>query len=220
MRAGSGVPTARRPRSGSHSRSIANTSCRMMANQKAAIARPPTVTMRMMWSKAELCQTAASVPSGMPTSVANSQREEGELDGGGQAARDIARDRAAGVGGVAEVGLRHLAQVDEELLPDRLVEAVGLADGGDLGRRRVLAGERGRGVVGQDPQHDEGEDEQAEQRRHDQQQAAQDEAGHEPCLAAAASMLTSSVRVSAEGQQLAVPATASPSFVPARSWPV
>ena len=111
------------------------------------------------------------------------QREEGELDGGGEAARDIARDRAAGVGGVAEVGLRHLAQVDEELLPDRLVEAVGLADGGDLGRRRVLAGERGRGIVGQDPQHDEGEDQQAEQRRHDQQQAAQDEAGHAISLA-------------------------------------
>ena len=154
-----------------------------MANQKAAIARPPTVTMRMMWSKAELCQTAASVPSGMPTRVANSSAKKVSSMVAGRRRAISLDDRAAGVGGVAEVGLRHLPQVDEELLPDRLVEAVGLADGGDLRRRRVLAGERGRGVVGQHPQHDEGQNEQAEQRRHDQQQAAQDEAGHAVSLA-------------------------------------
>ena len=63
----------------------------MMANQKAAMASPPTVTMRMTWSKAELCQTAASVPSGMPTMVAKTRAQKRELDGRRQAQRDVAR---------------------------------------------------------------------------------------------------------------------------------
>ena len=43
---GAASPGLRRPRSGSQSSCMAKNSCSLMANQKAAMAMPPTETMR------------------------------------------------------------------------------------------------------------------------------------------------------------------------------
>ena len=74
-------------------------------------------------------------------------------------------DRPVGDDRVAEVTGADLPDIDDELLPQRLVETIGLAHRGDLLRRRVLAGKRRRRIVRQHAQHDEGENQQPEQRR-------------------------------------------------------
>ena len=81
-------------------------------------------------------------------------------------------------GAFAEVELRDLADIDGELLPDRPVEPVLLAQALDLlGRRRIARhGDGGIGRHGVDQQ--EGDDQQAQQRGQDEGAAPQDEAQH------------------------------------------
>src|SRR5262249_61114459 len=73
------------------------------------------------------------------------QRGEGQFQGRRQPLLDVDRHRSARVGACAEVEARHLRQVDAKLHQQRLIEAILVADLGDLGGGGVLAGEcRGR----------------------------------------------------------------------------
>ena len=86
----------------------------------------------------------------------------------------------------AEIAAQQLAQIDEILFPDRPVEAVfdhqlGIALGADA----ALARHGENGVDRDQPDEAEGTDRDADQRRHDQSEAVEDEAQHGPGSGAA-----------------------------------
>ena len=70
----------------------------------------------------------------------------------------------------------HLLDIDDELLPDRPVEPVLLAQALDLLGRRDSPAMAPAGSDGTDVDQQEGDDQQPEQRRHDERAAPQDEA--------------------------------------------
>ena len=150
-----------------------------MANQKAATAMPPHREDAQQRSRASGCdETAAMAPSGMPSSVANSRAAEGELQRRRQALHDVERHRPARIGALAEIEPRHLAEIDGELLAERLVEAVlrggsrAICAGVAFSPASAAAGSAGTTRIRKKVTH-----QQAEQRGDHQQQAAQDEAG-------------------------------------------
>ena len=106
------------------------------------------------------------------------QGRDGQLQRRRQPLLDVERHRPARIGALAEIEARHLAQIDGELHVERLVEAVLAADLGDLGGRGVLARERGGRIGRHHADQEEGQHQQAGQRRDHQQQTAQDEAEH------------------------------------------
>ena len=48
---------------------MANRNCSSMASQKAAMARPETLSTRTTWSQNELRRSAEITPSGMPSAI-------------------------------------------------------------------------------------------------------------------------------------------------------
>ena len=143
-------------------------------------------------SSQEPVLTAESMPIGMPIDSHRIDRARGQQDRRPAGAR---RSRAAPrvvLVRVAEVEVddrrrpserRRSADVVEELLVQRLVEAELLADRRDELRRRLAAGAQHRRVGGR--QH--GEDDERDQRDHEQQddhpdQSADDVGGHGGCV--------------------------------------
>ena len=101
------------------------------------------------------------------------QRGRSQLERRRQALADVERHRPAREGALAEVEARHLAEIDDELLSDRPVEAVLLAQIAAICcGRRVFAGQR-RGRIGRHhADQQEGQDQQPQQRREDEQRRA------------------------------------------------
>ena len=84
--------------------------------------------MRQRWSIHEPCRVAASTPSGTRDHDRDDEAEQRELGGRRQAVADFGRDRLAGGQRVAEIAMREIVGVADELLGQRLVEAELLAD--------------------------------------------------------------------------------------------
>jgi hypothetical protein len=106
------------------------------------------------------------------------QRAEGELQRRRQALGDVERHRPVRKCALAQVEVGDLFDIDGELLPDRPVEAVLLAQALDLlGRRRVARHGHG-GIRRHGVDQQEGDDQQAQQRGHHQGAAPEDEAQH------------------------------------------
>ena len=79
---------------------------------------------------------------------------QGRLDPQQDQLRDVLLEEV----GLAEIALEEVADPDAELDQQRLVQAEGLADLGDLFRRAVVTGEHRRRIAGRQPQHQEHED--------------------------------------------------------------
>ena len=93
-----------------------------------------------------------------------------------QALANVGPDRAMRILALAEISAQHLAEIEDELNAKRAVEAVFVADLGDLLRCRIVAGEGRRGIGRHHPHHQKGHDQQPEQRRDGIRSTAQDEA--------------------------------------------
>ena len=84
------------------------------------------------------------------------QRRQGQRQGRGDALGDQLDRRAAVAHRLAELALRDRAEIAQILQPDRIIEAPGLAEGGDRLGRRIDAHDDQRRIARQS-QHDEGE---------------------------------------------------------------
>ena len=91
---------------------------------------------------------------------ADQERGEGEREGVGVALQDEVGDGVVQAEGVAEVGVEDAAPVVEVLRCEREVEAVGVAEGGDVGGGGALAEHLDDGVAGDqvDQEKDDGDD--------------------------------------------------------------
>ena len=119
---------------------------------------------------------AATNPSGIPISVANSIAVESELDGRREPLAELLGDRAPRGDARAEVARPDGLQVAPVLLVERVVEAVLVADLRDRLVGRPLAEQRLRRGAGQRADPDEDEEREPDQDRDEQQQPADGEA--------------------------------------------
>ena len=146
-----------------------------MPSQKLAIARPETVIRRSAWSSTELRQSAETTPRGIPTSDREHHRDQGQLDGGGQPAREVVGDGARRVQARAEIAAHEPVDVVDELDGEGPVEAELTPQRRHLRRRGGLARHERDRVGGDDPRDHERDGEQAEQRRREPHEAADHE---------------------------------------------
>ena len=172
------MPLDNSPRNGSHSSSIAKISCNVIANQNAA-----TAIAGNRRDPQHKIGPAIVIDGGDDTERdaepgREQQRGEGQLQGGRQALPQVEPDRAVRILAFAEIEAQDLAEIEIQLLDDRPVEAVLVADRLDLLRRRVVAGERRRRVGRHHPDQQKGDDQQSQQRRDRGQHAPEDEAEH------------------------------------------
>ncbi len=91
---------------------------------------------------------------------AEEERGEGEREGVGVALRDEVGDGVVQAQGLAEVGVEDAAPVVEVLLGERGVEAVGVAEGGDVAGGGSFAEHLDDGIAGDEvnQQEDDGDD--------------------------------------------------------------
>ena len=108
----------------------------------------------------------------------NDQTEQRQLGRGRQPIADLGRDRLAGGERVAEIAVRQIDDVAEELHDQRLVEAELVADLLDRLLRRGGAGEIGRRIAGQRARQQEGDDHHADQARDRHRQPLEDHGQH------------------------------------------
>ena len=107
----------------------------------------------------------------MPRPVASSSAAKVSSSVAGRRCRRSSPTGAVRILAFAEIEAQHLAEIEQQLLGDRPVEAVLVADRRDLLRRRVVAGERRRRVGRHHPDQQKGDDQQPEQRRDRSQHA-------------------------------------------------
>jgi hypothetical protein len=117
-------------------------------------------------------------PERHPEEGGERHREERQFERRGQAVEDFRRHRHLGEEADPERARAELPHIDDELLDQRLVEAVFGAQRRDLCRGGVVAGEDRRRVAWHDAHHHEDEHEQPEQDRRDLQNAADEEPEH------------------------------------------
>ena len=106
------------------------------------------------------------------------QGEQGELGRGRQAGGDLGHHRLAGAERVAEIAVRQIADIGDELLGQRLVEAELGADLGDRLRACRQAGEIGRRIARQQPRQHEGDDDDPDDARDRRRQPRQQQLQH------------------------------------------
>ena len=129
-------------------------------------------------STGELRRVADSLPSGMPTIVANRQGEDRQLQRDRQAFDQDLADGPALSQRNTEIAGGQLAQVCGELDGDRLIQAVSVNEvvADRLGRPLAERGDAR--IARQQPGEREDEEDDPEQDRDAQQQPAQDELEH------------------------------------------
>src|ERR1700730_14107489 len=112
----------------------------------------------------------------------NNQAEQRQLGGRRQAVADFSRHRLAGGERIAEIAMRKIRAVAEELLDQRLVEAEFLADLFDRLLIRRGSGEIRRGIAGQRARQQEGDDDDPDQARDRKHQPFADHGQHDARL--------------------------------------
>ena len=80
--------------------------------------------MRSRKSGHWLWRNAANTPSGTPSRIDSAMRRERQFQRRRQALHDIQRHRPVGERALAEIQPHRLAGIDDELLPDRQIEAI------------------------------------------------------------------------------------------------
>ena len=165
---GVGPKPSMRPLSGAVPSFMANRNCSSMASQKAAMARPETLSTRTTWSHSELRFSADTTPSGMPTAIDRMMATRVSSSVAGRRCGEILRDRALSVEAGPEIAREHVAKMPHQLHGERLVVA-------ELDAHRLDL--PGRGVLAQEHAHRIGRDDVGDQ-EYDHDQAGQ--RGHEP----------------------------------------
>ena len=117
--------------------------------------------------------TAASVPSGTPTTIARIIAASASSSVAGKKARRSLLTGALRVQGGAHIAVREVGHIGAVLRPERLVEPEGAAGGRDLRLPGVRARDEARGIARHHVREHEGQHRDAEQHRDEQQQATQ-----------------------------------------------
>ena len=112
----------------------------------------------------------------------NHKPEQRQFGGRRQAVADFGRDRLAGGERIAEIAMREIVGIAEELFDQRLVEAEFLADLLDRLLGRGGTREIGRGIAGQRARQQERDDHHPDQRRDREHQPLADHGQHEDAL--------------------------------------
>ena len=151
-----------------------------MPSQKFGSESPRRPKLRDARSRIEFGRRAETIPSGRPTSSATSGRRQGELEGDGQSAGDLAEDRLARAQRVSGVAPEEGAQPAEVLEGERPIQTEVAAQlrhllGGQHGARAEADRDR---VAGHEPEEEERQQRHADQRRPEREQPAQEVARH------------------------------------------
>lgn len=98
------------------------------------------------------------------------ERDAGKDEGGAETLEDFVQHGSVQRIGSAEITLQHIADPDQVLLNQRLIETEVSIDSLDVFRRRIGAENGGRRIPGNEGHHQEDDDRQAEQHGHDRDQ--------------------------------------------------
>ena len=133
---------------------------RMGPRAKLGNERPTRETTPRVRSCQWLRWSADQMPAGMESRDADQERGESEGEGVGVALEDEVSDGVVEAEGLAEVGVEEAVPVVGVLLAERRVEAVGVAERGDVGGGGSFAEHLDDGVAGDevDKQEDDGDD--------------------------------------------------------------
>ena len=123
---------------------------------------------------------AREAPKRDPEADGEEEGEQGQLDGARKPRQEVGCDRGPGDDARAEVTAEQLAEIEEVLLVQRLVEAEGLPDSGNRLGGRVLAEDGPRRVARQEVDEREQDDRQPEQDRDGRDESPDDVLQHDP----------------------------------------
>jgi len=117
----------------------------------------------------------------MPTTIASQHRRSRELERFRKAVGDVARDRASGDERATEIAAQHAAGIVRELARKRLVEMQLRAEARDRRGVGAFADHLEHRVAGRDVEEQEGDDDDAGERRDGEEGTASQQRAHSQC---------------------------------------